>query len=363
MKKLACELCGSVDLIKNEGVFVCQSCGSKYSVEDAKKMMIEVDNSKKVENLYERARKSLEVDDLKHAGEYYKQILDENPNDWEAYLYSYIGEFASFTNAEAGTVANKLGNTIPSAYNMAIADCSANEAAIRIKTITTKTADRLVDIASTGASLLRQYEGGNILTITGKVNADMYNNLRPIAGNTIVSCVLAFDPIEKMLEEIINSDKEINREVCKESLLYLRRARYMICDWTFEPSIGMKEHLIKAELMHDYAKKVNELDSSFVVPSIESVTNSSGGCYVASAVYGSYDCPEVWTLRRYRDYDLAKTSYGRVLIHTYYTISPFLVKSFGHTYWFKKMWRGKLDSLVANLQKKGYESTPYEDRN
>src|SRR5699024_12626084 len=24
---------------------------------------------------------------------------------------------------------------------------------------------------------------------------------------------------------------------------------------------------------------------------------SSGGCYVATAVYGSYDCPEVWTLR------------------------------------------------------------------
>ena len=26
--------------------------------------------------------------------------------------------------------------------------------------------------------------------------------------------------------------------------------------------------------------------------------SNSGGCYVATAVYGSYDCPEVWTLRR-----------------------------------------------------------------
>lgn len=26
------------------------------------------------------------------------------------------------------------------------------------------------------------------------------------------------------------------------------------------------------------------------------------GCYVATCVYGSYDCPEVWTLRRFRDY-------------------------------------------------------------
>ena len=54
-------------------------------------------------------------------------------------------------------------------------------------------------------------------------------------------------------------------------------------------------------------------------------------CYVATAVYGSYDCPEVWILRRYRDYTLAETWYGRAFIHTYYAISPTLVKWFGHT--------------------------------
>ena len=28
----------------------------------------------------------------------------------------------------------------------------------------------------------------------------------------------------------------------------------------------------------------------------------SRGCYIATAVYGSYDCPQVWTLRRYRSH-------------------------------------------------------------
>ena len=41
MKQLICEMCGSVDLIKQDGVFVCQTCGCKYSVEEARKMMIE----------------------------------------------------------------------------------------------------------------------------------------------------------------------------------------------------------------------------------------------------------------------------------------------------------------------------------
>lgn len=92
------------------------------------------------------------------------------------------------------------------------------------------------------------------------------------------------------------------------------------------------------------------------------VKSSSGCCYVATAVYGSYDCPEVWTLRRFRDDTLAETWYGRAFVKTYYAISPTLVKWFGHTEWFKKMWRGTLDRMVNKLQTKGFESTPYEDK-
>lgn len=86
------------------------------------------------------------------------------------------------------------------------------------------------------------------------------------------------------------------------------------------------------------------------------------GCYVASCVYGSYDCPQVWTLRRYRDYTLAKTLYGRAFIKTYYAVSPTLVKWFGNTRWFKKMWHGVLDNMVQRLNDNGYENTPYKDK-
>lgn len=90
--------------------------------------------------------------------------------------------------------------------------------------------------------------------------------------------------------------------------------------------------------------------------------SSSGGCYVATAVYGSYDCPQVWTLRRYRDYTLAETFLGRVFIKVYYAISPTLVKWFGKTSWFEAFWRRKLDRMVSSLNAKGVESSPYEDR-
>ena len=90
---------------------------------------------------------------------------------------------------------------------------------------------------------------------------------------------------------------------------------------------------------------------------------SSGGCYVATAVYGSYDCPQVWTLRRFRDYTLAESWYGRAFIRTYYAISPTLVKWFGQTAWFKRMWKGTLDRMVNRLNANGVQDTPYQDKN
>ena len=86
------------------------------------------------------------------------------------------------------------------------------------------------------------------------------------------------------------------------------------------------------------------------------------GCYVATAVYGSYDCPEVWTLRRFRDNVLAKTWYGRLFIRLYYAVSPTAVKLFGDCEWFQNFFRDKLDKMVSGLQADGFESTPYQDR-
>lgn len=89
--------------------------------------------------------------------------------------------------------------------------------------------------------------------------------------------------------------------------------------------------------------------------------SSSQGCYIASAVYGSYNCPEVWTLRRFRDNTLAAAWYGRAFIRVYYFISPTLVKLFGNAEWFKKAWKTVLDKMVCNLRKHGVEDTPYDD--
>lgn len=70
-----------------------------------------------------------------------------------------------------------------------------------------------------------------------------------------------------------------------------------------------------------------------------------------------------WIIKSVLTIKSVKTWYGRAIIRIYYAISPILVKWFGHTNWFKKMWKSKLDRMVANLNAEGVEDTPYEDRN
>lgn len=86
------------------------------------------------------------------------------------------------------------------------------------------------------------------------------------------------------------------------------------------------------------------------------------GCYIATCVYGSYDCPQVWTLRRFRDYILDRTCFGRAFIICYYVISPILIKLFGRKKWFKIIWKNCLDFIIVILNNKGIENTYYQDK-
>lgn len=57
-----------------------------------------------------------------------------------------------------------------------------------------------------------------------------------------------------------------------------------------------------------------------------SSSSSSGGCYIATMAYGSYEHPQVLELRKFRDNTLSKSSFGRGFIKTYYKYSPKLVE-------------------------------------
>ena len=96
MMRLTCEMCGSTDLIKQDGVFVCQSCGCKYSVEEAKKMMIQgtvevkgdvsINTENITSNYLKLAQNALEVGEKEAAFQYASKIIEIDTGCTEAWI-------------------------------------------------------------------------------------------------------------------------------------------------------------------------------------------------------------------------------------------------------------------------------------
>lgn len=126
MKAIKCELCGSNDIIKQDGLFVCQYCGTKYSLEEARKLMIEgkidvtgstvkIDNSSKLENLLKLARRAKSENNYTMSNRYYESILIEDPDNWEAVFYcAYLHAIQTDANGliDAYLMMQKSTNTL-----------------------------------------------------------------------------------------------------------------------------------------------------------------------------------------------------------------------------------------------------------
>lgn len=96
MKAIKCEMCNSSDIVKDGDYYICQSCGTKYTAETAKKLMIEgvinIDHSQEIDNLYILARRAKATNEHSKAKKYYDLILEKDPQSWEAVFYeTYYG--------------------------------------------------------------------------------------------------------------------------------------------------------------------------------------------------------------------------------------------------------------------------------
>lgn len=302
MKQLKCEMCGSTELIKQEGVFVCQSCGCKYSVEEAKKMMVEgtvevqgtvkVDNSAFVEKYLSNARRAYEKEDWEEVEKYYNMVEQNAPHNMEAVFFSAYGKaMLSLSDSDYYKRDQKF-KTLNKSISI-ISDCYEETSEDKQAVLT-----RISD------AILKMYT-------------------------------------QEFVQDLMGVDVGSS-------------------GWQKKLMDSVKDAFIQE--LHQISQKHNDEYIKELISKLSSHQSPKTGCYIATCVYGSYDCPQVWTLRRYRDDTLGATWYGRLFIRTYYAISPTLVKWFGKTTWFKRMWQGKLDRMVAKLNGNGVENTPYQDK-
>ncbi|MHB1453886.1 MAG: CFI-box-CTERM domain-containing protein [Saccharofermentanales bacterium] len=367
MKPLTCEMCSSNDLIKQDSVYVCQNCGTKYSVEEAKKLMIEgtveitgtvkIDNSEMIEKYRSIMMQSFRDKNYSDATSYANKILEINTENIDGVFY--LGLSRSYLSTESN-VYNELPaiSGLKRAVNLLTSSSSSE----------TVKCSKLIEYCSEMYNFAEYLNNKALAFIRVKYANSSARDVESEAKITIElrsyyakSMYILYESSEVLNDSIIEKSDARNLKIKILELLrnysdYVSKAHLGFLGIKFQPPQGKQTE--DALQYNSYAVSIL---SKFSPSSLE--PPNSGSCYIASCVYGSYDCPQVWALRRYRDNTLAKTWYGRAFIHIYYAISPTLVKWFGDKKWFKDMWKSKLSRMVAKLKTEGVEDTPYEDRN
>lgn len=86
MQAIKCELCGSNQLIKKDGCFQCEHCGTKYTLEEAKKLIVSgtVEVSKgeaEKEDLLKNGNLFISENDFENANKVYEILHFQYPDD------------------------------------------------------------------------------------------------------------------------------------------------------------------------------------------------------------------------------------------------------------------------------------------
>ena len=396
IKAIKCELCGSNELVKQDDYFVCQFCGTKYTPEAAKKLIIDIQNPIEIKGVNSVDEDLANIEALINIGKLYEaeKLLNElsvkatiNPKVWIMMAkFSYIKyieeeNYASLSNMTMDLRCNKCIDDLEQ-YKKACkedANSQIDNLLIKVREIKERTGKEYLEyFYNTPKCFCYDYTYG-----TGCFPVFRYIDLKgkwhEVHDFTTGVVQEFIDDCEKNMEiynDAVKNNAELNQlkivsYLCGENLAqvlqkqtnwkivgfngYTVIIKYFYSDaWDNKHETYATNKLIK--------NNVNEICNEASKVKLSKIQSSQNGCYIATCVYGSYDCPEVWRLRRFRDNQLSKTWYGKTFISIYYAISPTLVKWFGETAWFKKTWKAVIDRIVMKLKDKGFEDTPYNDK-
>lgn len=400
---LKCPGCGSdIQLDDSREFGFCNYCGTKVMQD---KIVVEhqgqvkIDNSDYVAKFLQNARRAKQKEDWKETEKYYNLVEQNDPTNIEAIFYS------SFAQVKLALLEKDSKEKRQNIFNILVKGVSVIDDnydntnkehekllfeimddinGLKKGTIvpTTHLAEYVTKNGYGNIVDRNQIVEDDFLSVTYNMIDDVFVAYMDSLANIIVAH--SPEPVKKLFVENVNSlsmNSEIHEKVepyidgyktPKQASVEIAKQVIIDTQTTYADVTGQINELGKticpifmlgSELNSSLKTMVREKLRESYPDSKAVIGGGWGGCYVATAVYGSYNCPQVWTLRRYRDNTLAATWYGRAFIHTYYAVSPTLVKWFGHTDWFRNMWKPKLDKMVDSLHKQGVEDTPYNDKN
>ena len=361
-----CPQCNaSLDLNSDLETAFCTYCGTSLIVKDVIQKVKIVGNPT-LKNYLKLGDRHYNNYDYKEAKDNYKHALEIEPDNWEA-IYRY-GVCIARTSTLGEFKINAFVKASKNALKIIKEDKKLKKEENEIKLRMAIDASNLV-LDYTNLALNHYQEFKNLENSSNEYWARLLE-IRECLIYT-KNNLITEDVIEKVPKDFDGSDTiQWKKQILEEILLVIWQlcaVRVCNCVHTSNGTSSVKQAInptLRAELVKEYDECLVEMRKINPTYKPDHILDRTGftGCYVATAVYGSYDCPEVWTLRRYRDNVLDNNILGRTFIKIYYTISPKMIRIFGDNKNFIKFNKSILDKVVKKLNEKGFESTKYTDK-
>jgi hypothetical protein len=249
MARLVCEMCGGTDLIKQDGVFVCQSCGCKYSVEEARKMMTggpadipdtKPDRSPEAVNILKNADLTFADGNYTEAFDLYSQVLNFYPEDAHSILYR--GVASAWQSSVRDCRASEVGKASERAIKLKHEACGDTK---EFFDFCTDGMEQIAKVLNAISNMYINYHNKAMpktgLSITAAIaTSGVANQVRTTMQNgTVLVCNIAVSvvtTIESLVKDYLEADDKFfsNQELIVKNAVVYRRNANMIADGSLD---------------------------------------------------------------------------------------------------------------------------------
>ena len=181
----------------------------------------------------------------------------------------------------------------------------------------------------------------------------MENDLQLIKSQLISGEIPPGSILARVLAELPASDVARLRSKAAEGMLALELQQMVMQNKFRESSIDIDNFIRNVRLLeaaHTGTTSGYTMTGRFETASGETTITSKKGCFIATAIYGSINHPNVLALRRFRDLHLETNLIGRAFCALYYQFSPRLAQGFFSHDRARKVMRFLLDEICKTLQ-------------
>lgn len=337
-KEVKCPKCKEIIMAEDsKEVCFCINCGEKIDLKSINLKKSSPDfnmyKSDKYRKLAKLAKLEYDSGNWGQAYDYYCTILESNPDDYNSLFFKAVSNirYCDLDDLNIDICLNYIEKT----WDLFVKFDPSTERLFRQKRIMTT---ELYNVAIERFNYAQRYFFTNQ---TSEEHIRLY-------WDNLEECKKMFSYNANFLQDYRIGEDEGLRNIYLDSaksllkcITELYMSRKYVKGFNYDKNqeiidfIRVKTTSELSALYNDTVSDIKKYEPDYEAPSINT------GCYIATAVYGSYDATEVLVLRKFRDDILSKHLLGRIFIKIYYTLSPPVAE------WLKDA--KKVNLLVKNI--------------